>query len=442
VTTFEDLHWESLRLVKKHLYRRLATPLNNALGRLAIARHVTDPAEAREQYCRVEHNVEIALNLVKAWAALVHVMGGGVVRQSQRRQLTPGSFPAWLIEHLNTQTAFQVEHTLPVVVHPETFYESLLLMCLITAGAGTLKKLTTGDAPNDDTTIWIRASFEPPASGPFTSLGDLYQRFNTPMPAEQELMFQLQALQEFCRINGATLRLQNNRRTGEQALAASLPAGVRSGVAVAAPAQATADETQEATVAHLLRGLAGQPANGSKKTAEEVENLPETRILPPLESHGQPEQASTAHEEVENKSETLIVPPPNFREQLLARAREAGPDTGSPTSDNIENRSETLIVPPPDFHKQLEQQFDAESNPTTQAPGARRFGTGPFNRPPGPGVIEVIEPENASDTLIVPPPDYKRRLELSRPMSKPSSRYADSGQSEKSEGQNKPASAE
>jgi hypothetical protein len=57
-------------------------------------------------------------------------------------------------------------------------------------------------------------------------------------------------------------------------------------------------------------------------------------------------------------------------------------------------------------------------------------------------VIEVIEPENASDTLIVPPPDYKRRLELSRPMSKPSSRYADSGQSEKSEGQNKPASDE
>ena len=74
MTTFEDLHWESLRLIKKHLYRRLATPLNNALGRMAIARHVTDPSEAREQYRRVEYNLEIALNLVKAWAALVHVM--------------------------------------------------------------------------------------------------------------------------------------------------------------------------------------------------------------------------------------------------------------------------------------------------------------------------------------------------------------------------------
>ena len=132
MTSFEDLHWESLRLVKKHLYRRLATPLNNALGRLAIARHVTDPAEAREQYRRVEYNLEIALNLVKAWAALVHVMNGGTIRQSQRRQLIPGGIPAWLVEHLNTQTAVLVEHTQPVVVHPETFYESVLLMCLIT----------------------------------------------------------------------------------------------------------------------------------------------------------------------------------------------------------------------------------------------------------------------------------------------------------------------
>jgi hypothetical protein len=37
-------------------------------------------------------------------------------------------------------------------------------------------------------------------------------------------------------------------------------------------------------------------------------------------------------------------------------------------------------------------------------------------------VIEVIEPENASDTLIVPPPDYKRRLSLQRQPSR-SSRY-------------------
>jgi hypothetical protein len=57
-------------------------------------------------------------------------------------------------------------------------------------------------------------------------------------------------------------------------------------------------------------------------------------------------------------------------------------------------------------------------------------------------VIEVVEPENASDTLIVPPPDYQRRLGLSRSMSKPRSRYPDARSSEKSEGQDKPVSAD
>ncbi len=438
--TFEDLHWDSLRLVKKHLYRRLATPLNNALGRLAIARHVTDPAEAREQYRRVEYNVEIALNLVKAWAALVHVKGGGTIRQAQRRQITPGSFPAWLIEHLNTQTAFLVEHTQPVIVHPETFYESLLLMCLITAGAGTLKKLMTGDAPNDDTAIWIRAIFEPPASGPFASLGELYRRFNTQTAAEQELMFQLQVLQELCLINGITLRLQNNRRTGEQSLAASVPAAARGVIPATAHAPAAADETQETMVANLLHRLTPQPSNGNQHVPEEMENRSETRILPPLDFHGRiparPKELPEAPDEVENKSETLIVPPPDFRQQLLARAQEAEKDAHSPELPEVENKSDTLIVPPPNFRERLAQQLAAESKPDTSAPEARRPGTGPFNRPPSPGVIEVVEPENASDTVIVPPPDYKRRLGLS----KPNSHYSAGG--EKSDRQDKPASAE
>jgi hypothetical protein len=440
VTTFEGLHWESLRLVKKHLYRRLATPLNNALGRIAIARHVTDPSEVREQYRRVEYNVEIALNLVKAWAALVHVMGGGTIRQSQRRQLMPGSLPAWLIEHLNTQTACVVEHTQPVMVHPETFYESMLLMCLITAGAGTLKRLVTSDAPNDDTTIWIRAVFAPPASGPFASLGDLYRRLDTPTPTEQELMFQLRALQEFCRINGMTLRLQNNRRTVEQALAASVPAVVRSGILVSAPGEASADETQETMVEHLMN----QPANGSNKTAEKVENLPEDRIPSVSDMHKRLserlEDLPEAAAEVENKSDTLIVPPPNFREELLARARESEQDVGNPKPDRVENKPETLIVPPPDFGTRLAQQLDTEPESDAPVPEPRRPGTGPFTRPPAPGVIEVVEPENASDTRIVPPPDYQRRLGLSHPLSKHSSHY--SGKGDKSEGQDKSTSTE
>jgi hypothetical protein len=377
MTTYQDLHWDSLNFVKKNLYRRLATPLNNALGRLAIARHVNDPAEAREQYRRVEQNLEIALNLVKAWAALIHVKSGGTIRPAQRRQIAPDGFPAWLVEYLNTQTVFRIEHTLPVLVHPETFYESMLLLGLIGAGVGTLKKLVTCDAPDDDHAIWIRAIFEPPSSGPYAGLSAMFKRFSTP---EQDMMFQLQVLQEFLRINGAALKLQNNRRSGEQALAASLPAA--SAIAPSVPAEVSVSSSLSAQ--NTTAKPAEKPANGAQRSAP-------------------------APGAVENRSETLIVPPPDFRARLAARS-ETSPEAGVPTG-GVENKSETLRVPPPGLRERLAARVDTESKPE---PPTRPPGTGSFDCPPEPGVIEIIEPENASDTLIVPPPDYQRRLGLQR----------------------------
>jgi hypothetical protein len=453
MTTYQDLHWDSLDFIKRHLYRRLATPLNNALGRLAIARHVDDPAEAREQFRRVEQNLEIALNLVKAWAALVHVKSGGAIRRAQRRQITPDGFPAWLVEHLNTQTAFLIEHTQPVLVHPETFYESLMLMCLICAGVGTLKKLVTYDALNDSSAIWIRTVFEPPSSGSYDSLGALFNRFNTQTPAGQDITFQLQVLQEFLRINGVTLRLQNNRRSGEQALAVCLPAAAAT-IQFVPAAKDKAQETQETMVAHLRR----QPANGKPPNAREpeaVENRSETLIVPPPNLHERlaahlKETPAPGEVEIENKPQTRLLPPPNFppkfRDGLRERAQEAdgaaAENTPPGETTEIENKPETLIVPPPNLHEQLSQQLaqpiDAESTPPTKAPEVHRPVTGPFNRPPDPGVIEVVEPENASDTLIVPPPDYKRRLGLQQ-TPRPG-RYAQNGadhpaSGEESEGQ-------
>jgi hypothetical protein len=382
MTTYQDLHWDSLRFVKTHLYRRLATPLNNALGRLAIARHVNDPAEAREQYRRVEQNLEIALNLVKAWTALIHVKSGGTIRQTQYRQIAPGGFPAWLVDYLTTQTAFRIGHTLPVLVHPETFYESLLLLSLIGAEVGTRKELVTCDTPDEDSTIRIRVIFEPPSSGPYAGLGALYKRLDA--QNQPDIMFDLQVLQEFMRINGAGLKLQNNRRSGEQALAASLPAA--------------------SAFAPLLRGLGH--VSEKKNTAGPAEKP----------TNGTPRTAGISGE-VENRSETLIVRPPDFDERLRTSAGESDSESAARTSaraDEVENRSETLIVPPPNLHERLAAPADAESRPEVQASETRTPGTGPFSQPPEPGVIEVVEPENASDTLIVPPPDYRRRLSLQR----------------------------
>lgn len=348
MTTYEDLHWDSLRFVKVYLYRRLATPLNNALGRLAIARHVNDPEEIREQYRRVEQNLEIALNLVKAWAVLIHVKSGGTIRQAQYRQIAPDGLPTWLVDYLNTQTAFRIGHTLPVLAHPETFYEGLLLLHLIGSAAGTLKEMVTGNAPGKD--IWLRVIFEPPSAGPYASLGALHQRLKS--TAESDSMFYLQVLQDLMRINGAALKLQNNRRSGEQALAAILPAA--------------------STFAALVRELDGKAAQ------------------------------NTTDNQITEKSDHKR--PPEAVADLVA----------------VENRSETLIVPPPNFHERLAVPVGTESGPEIQTLEARTPGTGPFSQPPEPGVIEIVEPENASDTLIVPPPDYQRRLSLQYQASRPS----------------------
>ncbi|RPI91899.1 MAG: hypothetical protein EHM39_14130, partial [Chloroflexi bacterium] len=98
---YEELTWATLNLVKRNLYRRLATPLNQALGRLAIVRHITDADEIRAQVIMAEQSLEVALNLLKAWAVLIHVKSGGIIRQDQRRLIAPDGMPAWLVEHLS-----------------------------------------------------------------------------------------------------------------------------------------------------------------------------------------------------------------------------------------------------------------------------------------------------------------------------------------------------
>jgi hypothetical protein len=222
MTGYDELTWTTLNLVKRHLYRRLASPLNQALGRLAIARHLSDADEIRTQVIKAEQGLEVALNLLKAWAVLIHVKSGGTIRQEQRRLIAPGGLPAWLVEYLNGLTTFQNGTTRPVFVQAETFYESLVLLSVVGSRVGTLKKLVITDALDDEQRVSVRVVFDPPSAGPYTNLGALYKRYSAPAPAEQETGFQLQVLQELFRLNGATLRLQNNQRSGEQALAARL----------------------------------------------------------------------------------------------------------------------------------------------------------------------------------------------------------------------------
>jgi hypothetical protein len=222
MTTYHHLDWKSLNAVKNHLYRRLASPINNALGRLAIARHIEKEPETEAQLVYAERNLERAMNLIRAWAALIHVKSGGTITPEQRRRVRPDDWPKWLIEYLHTQTGLQLDHTAAVYVHPETFFESVLLLWRTGATIGALKHIMTTDAKDESKSIWLRAIFEPPPTGPYRSLGELADTLNTQL--QYDTLIQIMVLQDLFAINDSTLKIQNNKQTGEQALAACLSA--------------------------------------------------------------------------------------------------------------------------------------------------------------------------------------------------------------------------
>jgi len=390
MTTYQELHWDSINFLKNHLYRRLASPLNDALGRLAIARHLENAEAAREQYDRVEQSLEIAVNLIKAWAALIHVQSGGIIRDYQRRQLMPDSLPAWLINHLNSFTPCRIEHTQPMFVHPESFYESLILLCDIGKAIGGLKYLTMADAKGSRTGIWIRAAFEPPKHGPYTSLGALIACLDKQSAEDQDTAVQLHVLSGFLKINQARFTLQNNTQSGEQALTALFPASAQRSVMSPPDGEQSSVNIPPSAMSRLA-AIAAVLVTSPSESADPIpaqeggETTPRAPILAgpvlarapreaELAATGTAEPDTTQHTisgpvlaptprtvatpPTEDASDTLLVPPPDFRQQLLATAsRQETPKSGE----------DTLLVPPPDF-----RQFLQDSQPTPPDDSATR----------------------------------------------------------------------
>jgi hypothetical protein len=331
MTTYPTLDWNSLDFVRSHLYRRLTPPLTHALGRLSVAQLMGSQGDSPEQIRRAGYSLEMALNLVKAWSALVHVKSGQKIQDDQRRWITPTTLPPWLVEYLNTQTAFKAQFQQTLLVHAETFFESLIMMAEIGTSAGALKMLLLDDAKTGG--VWVRAVFDPPSSGAYTGLSALFQRLDSPDPAERERLTQLLVLQDLCTINGVCLRMQTNMNTGEQALAVQFAAHD------AGESVPCGEPLQEITAAEQTQ----------------------TAALPTLTP-------------AEIAPETLIVPPPGLHEALLAMTEHPAPLAAA-----------------------------AQEGPSFAAPEAP-------TEPPKSAGIEFVEPQNPSDTLIIPPLELRRRL--------------------------------
>ncbi len=384
MTTYHHLDWNTLNSVKNHLYRRLASPINNALGRLAIARHVEKSPETEAQLIYVERNLERAMNLIRAWAALIHVKSGGNIGADQRRRVHADEWPAWLVEYLHTQTGMKLDHDATIYVHPETFYEGVLLLWRTGAAIGALKYITTGNAKDKSQSIWLRAVYETPHTGPYKSLSGLADTLSAQL--QYDTLIQLMVLQDLFAINGATLKIQNNKQSGEQALAVCLPA---------VPVQLPSEDDTDDLFTSVLEQVPVSTDEGERESffTQVIRELngEDTMPIAIVDDSSGPADSG--------ESETLVVPPPSLRERLAAldpleseipeedqdRQANARYASGQFGPDN-HKQPDTLIVPPPGFRERM----------------AALTKNG--------GEIEVIEPDNESEKHIVPPPGMHRRI--------------------------------
>lgn len=376
MTNYADLDWSTLNFVRNHLYRRLVNPLNSALGRLMIVQHITQDVvssvQAQEQFQRVTEGLEVTLNLVKAWAALIHVQSGQSIDDEQRRTISGSDLPAWLVAYLDARTAFQATFQHPVLIHPETFYEALVLLCEVAGQVGSMKTLILRDASRPAGSVWVRAIFEMPARGPYKNLDELVTRLDQYGPTQRDTVTQVHVLRAMLAINGAELRLQNNTESGEQALAVCLAAAPPTEVAPALPrVDLTTPPAQDPpdSLSALARRVLGPPLPGTETGTETgAESGPDRAAS---EQTAPASSGADAPSGDEDRFETRIVPPPNFAERIKGAgnhkpaAPDDAPTNSAPAGDD--DRFGTRIVPPPNFADRIKGAIQ----PPSEAEAAR-----------------------------------------------------------------------
>ena len=402
MTTYQNLHWDSLNVVKDHLFQQVVMPLSQVSDCLETVQQAGSADPVKESLRNAAQRVSAVLNLVKTWTALIEVKNGGTL---PRTSLSADGLPPWLVSTLSAQTAFQAGHTQPVLVHTDTFYTSLILTCQIGASIGTLKSLTTCDSKDGGGGLWVRAVFDPPPSGPYRGVLGLYKRLESKNGGEHEVANQLQLLQWLLEINGGNLKVQNNLQTGEQALALRFPRvpGVVPAALPASAAVITQAIEPKTTGEPEAKPGEPEPVKERQPEAESTGKFAESSApiaQPAAPAPGVEIKVSQAIlDDIENASDTLIIPPAQLRDRLAASRPEAKP-APAPIADG-DAAPDTLIVAPPGLRDRLAALSAAESRPgeTPEAPSP----TAAAEHPAESGAVETT-PHDATGQSSVPPP--------------------------------------
>ena len=220
-TSYHGLHWDSINRVKDYLYRQLVPVLEDASSRLSTAER-SELIRGREALRPISHRLAMARNTLAAWAALITVESGGHMPEAKRLPVAASALPEWLTAHIRSHTTLTADYTRPIFVHPEVFFESLLLLAETGDDIGALLQVTLTDAPDGPRGVWLRAVFVPPVRGAYSGMSTLLAALSARQDTG-DAAFRLQVTGSLMKLNGSRLVLQNNRKTGEQALAALLP---------------------------------------------------------------------------------------------------------------------------------------------------------------------------------------------------------------------------
>jgi|GEM_PF-4313198 len=218
--TYEKIHWESLEIIKSHLYRRLADPIKS-IDEFLENMPKTE-ARLMRKLTTAQQTNKALLNTVNAWATLVYYKSQGPLTEFQRKPLSRTEIPNWFIAYFDQQATFRMDFDSVVYVHHETFFESILLLFHVAKSLSKIDYIELVDSPvAKGPGVYMRIVFEPKDDvGVFSSLKDVTNKFDSDKLEERDLMIQFMVARDMLALNNIRFRLQNNRKIKKQAFSA------------------------------------------------------------------------------------------------------------------------------------------------------------------------------------------------------------------------------
>jgi hypothetical protein len=278
---YENLDWASLEYLKAHLYKRIANPLIKVLDVLEQAKQSTQVNP--ERLARSHHAAQAMLNTLNAWATLINYRHNGSLSGFQYKKFTKADFPEWLKLALEQYTSLRLEFDQAIEIHPETFLESLLLLYQVMQSVSQVAHIQLSDAPAPKQGVYLRVVFSYPEQAPLASLMELQNQFDLENAAEHDMALQLMVARDMMALNRARFSLQNNKKTGQQALSAYFMAVVEEATASDPLGQHRPDFVPAPTLPIEVTSTLPLAA------ASEITIVVETPPLPPSQPEAEPQ---------------------------------------------------------------------------------------------------------------------------------------------------------